>query len=143
MKNDEWIDGALKTGKLLAAVRKLQPGRHVGPRRLICDGEKFLRAKACKTYYRKNGLELKVLPAKSPDLNPIESFWGWLRREMRLRDLEDLRKKRAALGKLAWKKRLRNVLKTKKAQDVAKAKWSSFKKVCQEVKKKKGAASRQ
>ena len=142
MKNDEWINGALKSGKLMAAVRKLQPGRHEGSRRLICDGEKFLQVKECKIFYAKKNLVLKVIPPKSPDLNPIESFWGWLRRAMRLRDLEDMRKGRAPLGKTAWKRRLSNVLKSTKAQNVAKAKWSNFKKVCQEVKAKRGAASR-
>ena len=38
--------------------------------------------------------------------------------------------------------RVRNFLKTKKAQDVAKAKFNNFKKVCCEVVKKGGAASR-
>ena len=142
MKNDEWLNGALKSGKFLAAVRKLQPGRHAGPRRVICDGEKFLQVKSCKKYYKSKGLQLNVLPAKSPDLNPIESFWGWLRRQMRLKDLEDLRQRRPPLGKLAWKRRLTNFLKTRKAQTVAKAKWANFKTVCKEVKDKEGAASR-
>ena len=38
--------------------------------------------------------------------------------------------------------RIRNVLKSKKAQEVAKAKFNAFKKVCCEVQKKRGAASR-
>ncbi len=78
---------------------------------------------------------------KSPDLNPIESFWGWLRQAMRRLDLEDIRKKRPALGKTAWTQRLKRVLKTKTAQTVAKNKFANFKKVCKLVYKKKGAAS--
>ena len=45
-------------------------------------------------------------------------------------------------GKTAYKQRVRAVLRSKKAQEVARAKFRNFKKVCQEVVRKKGAASR-
>ena len=70
-----------------------------------------------------------------------ERFWGWLKSQLRKQDLEDLRKGRPALGKFAYKARVRAFLKTKKAQTVAKAKWRFMKKVCKEIIKKKGAAS--
>ena len=57
-------------------------------------------------------------------------------------DLRDLRAGRPPLGKTAYRVRVRNFLKTKKAQDVAKAKFNNFKKVCCEVVKKGGTASR-
>ena len=41
------------------------------------------------------------------------------------------------------KQRVKQVLSTAKAQNVAKAKFRNFKKVCKEVVKKKGAMSRQ
>ena len=44
---------------------------------------------------------------------------------------------------MAYKARVKAVLKTQKAQDVAKAKFKVFKKVCREVDRKRGAASRQ
>jgi len=138
----EWVD-VLKSGALLTAIRKLQPGRHQGPRRLLCDNETFLEAKKSRPYYRKKGITLLHIPAKSPDFNPIESFWGWLRRELRRRDLEDLCAKRAPLGKTAYKRRLKNILQSRRAQEAAKAKFRGFKGVCREVVKKKGAASRQ
>ena len=137
----DWVK-AVKAGKLYNAVKKLQPGRHVGPRRVICDNESFLEGKECRGEYKKKRIQLLHIPAKSPDFNPIESFWGWLRKELRRLDLEDYRSRRPALGKTAYRQRVRNVLRTKKAQDVAKAKWSNFKKVCREVYSKKGAASR-
>ena len=60
-----------------------------------------------------------------------------------MRDLDDLQKGRRALGKTAWKRRLKGLLATKKAQDVAKAKFRNFRKVCKEVvDKKRGGASR-
>ena len=43
---------------------------------------------------------------KSPDLNPVEMFWGWLRKKLRSMDLEDLRKKRRPLGKTAYTARV-------------------------------------
>ena len=43
---------------------------------------------------------------------------------------------------MAYKARVKAVLKSHKAQDVAKAKFRAFKKVCCEVKNKKGAAAR-
>ena len=101
-----------------------------------------MEAKESRKQYSKNHIKLLHIPAKSPDLNPIESFWGWVRARLRLRDLEDLKQGRAALGKTACKIRVKKFLKSKKAQDVAKAKFNAFKKVCQEVVRKKGAASR-
>ena len=86
-------------------------------------------------------MELLSIPPRSPDLNPIERYWGWLRRQLRLKDLEDLRKKRRPLGKTAYKARVRAFLKTAKAQSVAKAMWRKMKKVAAEVAAKKGAAA--
>ena len=125
----------------MAAVRELKATGSEAPSRLLCDNEGFLEAKVSKAYYKKKKISLLHNSARSPDLNPIESFWGWLRRQLRLRELEAIRLGRRALGKTAYKAMLRRFLRTKKAQDVAKAKWSAFKKVCKIVVKKKGAAS--
>lgn len=139
---EEWTE-ALNSGKLLNAVRKLQPGRHQGPRRLLCDNESFIDAKLSRAYYNKKNLQMLHIPARCPDFNPIESFWGWLRRVLRHRDLEDLRMNRPPLGKTAYRQRVRSVLRSRKAQKVAAAKFSGFKGVCKEVWLKHGAASRQ
>ena len=48
-----------------------------------------------------------------------------------------------SLNKTQYKQRIKEVLRTVKAQNVAKAKFRNFKTVCQEVVKKKGAMSRQ
>ena len=57
-------------------------------------------------------------------------------------DLADPRAKRPAIGKAAYKVRVRNLMKTKKANSVATSHAMSLRKMCLEVIKKKGAAAR-
>ena len=109
---------------------------------MLCDGEGFLTAKDCKAAYKKQKITTLTLPPKSPDLNPIEKFWGWLRRELQVRDLQDVHAKKAALTKDAYKNRVRNLLKTKGTQSIAARFATDLIKVCKEVKKKGGAAAR-
>jgi len=141
LQTHEW-HAALQAGKLTEAVKQLKSSTGKAPWNVLCDSESFLEAKVCKKYYQSKHIKLLHIPARSPDLNPIESFWGWLRYRLRLRDLSDLRAGRPALGKTAYRVRVRSMLKSQKAQNVAKAKFNAFKKVCQEVKRKRGAASR-
>ena len=56
---------------------------------------------------------------------------------------KDMRRRASALNKVQYKQRAKEVLRTAKAQNVAKAKFRNLKKVCKEVVKKKGAMSRQ
>ena len=65
-----------------------------------------------------------------------------LRRELRRRDLQDLRDKKPTLCKHRYLARVRHVLRTRKAQRVACNIAMSFKKTCLEVVAKKGAAAR-
>ena len=137
----EWV-GVIDSGKMSAAVKRLQPENKKGPWTILCDGEHFLTAKDCKAAYKKKKINVLKVPPKSPDLNPIEKFWGWLRRELRLRDLNDFQNKKPVLGKIAFKARVRNLLKTKKTQAIAGRFARDLVKVCKEVKKKGGAAAR-
>ena len=105
-------------------------------------GPDFLTSKEAKKAYADKGIVLWQIPARSPDLNPIEKFWRWLRRELRRRDLEDWNAKRPPLGKTAYKARLRAVLRSKKTQSVAARIAAGLLNVCKEVQRKKGAASR-
>ena len=91
--------------------------------------------------YRAKGIGLWSVPPKSPDLNPVEMFWGWLRKKRRPMDLEDLRKKRQPLGKTAYAARVKGVLKSAKAQTVAKNVAGRFRKACKQVVDRKGAAA--
>ena len=92
--------------------------------------------------HRKVKVRLWQIPAKSPDLNPIEKFWAWVRRELRARDFADLRAKRPVPGKTAYKKRVVNVLRSARAQRHAAACVRGLRKVCREVLLKGEAASR-
>ena len=56
-------------------------------------------------------------------------------------DLADLRKKRPPLGKLAYTTRVKNVIKSAKAQTVAKNFAGRFRKTCKQIVDRKGAAA--
>ena len=92
-----------------------------------------------KSYERPN-VKLIALPPKSPDLNPVEKMWGWVRKQMRDRDLRDLASGKPVLGKMMYRERLKRFLRTVKAQRVAKNLAGNFRTVCKRVIKAKGAA---
>ena len=119
----------------------MRPVLKRGPWWVLCDNESFLRTKQSIAANRANRIKLWKLPAKSPDLNPIERFWAWLRKELLRRDLADLAARRAVLGKFAYKQRVQGILRSKKAQEVAANIAGGLRKVCKLVIKKKGAAS--
>ena len=75
-------------------------------------------------------------------MNPVEKFWGWLRRRLRAMDLADLKAKRRPVQKTALKARVARVVRSERAKAVAKQCVLGLRKVCQEVHKKRGAASR-
>ena len=74
-------------------------------------------------------------------MNPVEMFWGWLRKKLRSMDLEDLRKKRRPLGKTTYIARVKRVLKSAKAQAVAQNAAGRFRKACKQVADRNGAAA--
>ena len=106
----------------------------------MCDSESFLRtAKSLHAYERAN-VKLVALPPRSPDLNPVEKMWGWVRKQMRVRDLRDLANRTPVLGKTMYRERIRRLLRTAKAQQVATNFAKNFRTVCRRVIKAKGAA---
>ena len=137
---DEWI-GAVKAGTVGALLRKLNPRTKDRPWRVLCDGEKFLHSKEARRAYQRHAISLWTLPPRSPDLNPIEKFWSWLRRELRRRDLQDYANKKVCLTKAKYIARVEQVLQTAKAQRVAANIAGGLKKVCKEVAEKGGAAA--
>ena len=137
---DEWSK-AVRDGKLTGALRFLNPGNRAGPWTILCDGESFLRAKPSMLAYRAKKISLWSVPPKSPDLNPVEMFWGWLRRKLRHMDLADLHSKRRPLGKLAYTMRVKRVIKSQKAQTVAKNCAGRLRKACKQIVARKGAAA--
>ena len=105
----------------VAPARTLNPSKRHGPYTVLCDGESFSRAKKSMQAHRRKNVSLWTCSPKSPDLNPVEMFWGWLREKLRKMDLADLRKKRALVGKTSYVLRIKSVIQTNKAQTVAKA----------------------
>ena len=79
---------------------------------------------------------------RSPDLNPVEKYWAWLRKALVAMDLRDLHSGKPALNKEAYKARAQRLVKTKKSQTVAKNCATNFKKACRAVSLSGGAASR-
>jgi hypothetical protein len=100
MTADEFVE-VVRKGKLTDAIRKLNPIKPDGPWFALCDNESFLRkAKATKEAVAEQGVSLWHIPPRSPDLNPVEKCWAWLRRELRRLDLQDLSKKKRPLSKI-------------------------------------------
>ena len=115
---EEWV-GTVRGGQMTAALRHLKPRRGTGPWVVLCDNERFLTTKESMKAYGAKRIVLWQIPSRSPDLNPIEKFWGWLRRELRRRDLKDLQEKRPPLSKTAFRARVRTVLRSQKAHRAA------------------------
>ena len=138
---EEW-SAAVASGKLAAACRACRPDRRRGPWRILCDNESFLSAGKTRAAHARARVELWHIPARSPDLNPIEMYWSWLRKRLRAMDLDDLRNKRPPVQKFGLKMRVHALLRTTKAKQVAKNCWGTFRSKCLECVRKRGAAIR-
>ena len=138
---EEWCD-AIQDGTLGRLLRRLNPRNTQRSWKLLCDGEGFLHSKDARKWYGRRSISTWKIPAHSPDLNPIEKFWSWLRRELRRRDLVDFKSKRAPITKAQYIARVKQVLTTRRANLAAANIAKSLKKVCKEVVDKKGAAAR-
>ena len=141
VNQSEW-SAAVDSGNLLQACKACRPDRERGPWRLLCDNESFLNAPQSRAAHRRAGVQLWQIPQRSPDLNPVEMYWAWLRKRLREMDLDDLNKKRPPVGKIALKARVRSLLKSDKAKAVAQKCWGKFRAKCAMVVKKRGAAIR-
>ena len=107
---------------------------------VLCDNERFLRHPESLRAYAVKHVQLWDVPARSPDLNPIEMFWAWVRRQLRLRDLDDLRNHRPPLTKAAYILRVKALMSTAKAQAVARDCALKFRSKCVTVAGNRGAA---
>ena len=137
---DEWSK-AVREGKLTDALRLLNPKKKSGPWTILCDGESFLRANKSRAAYAFEKINLWAVPPKSPDLNPIEMFWGWLRKKLRKMDLADFRNNHPPLNKAAYITRVKGVMRSHKAQTVARSCAARFRKTCKQVVERGGAAA--
>ena len=138
---EEWVQ-ALRCGALTKAIQNLKPVCKSGPWEGLCDNEGFLNSKEAQAQYKKIGVKLWRVPPRSPDLNPVEKFWAWLRRQLRAMDLRDAVAKRPVLAKATYRERVRRICASQKAQQVARNITLGLRKTCKEVKQKKGAANR-
>ena len=82
------------------------------------------------------------IPPSSPDLNPVEKMWAWVRKQIVRMDLHDLRAGKPAVSRTGLKQRLQRLLKTQKAQATAGKIALGLKKVCREVSRSGGGPSR-
>jgi hypothetical protein len=142
LNEHDWADDVVKKGKLVAAIKALNPVSQKGPWWVLCDNESFLRTDISRAAYKQQRLKLWTMPAKSPDLNPVEKFWAWVRKELRARDMADLRARRVVPGKYTYTLRVKKLLKSRGAQQVASNIALGFKRVCKLVVAKRGAASK-
>ena len=141
LNTQTWVK-VLDDGKLTRAIEQIRPVRAHGPWTVLCDNESFLSTADSKEACVRQGVSMWHVPPKSPDLNPVEKYWGWLRRELRRRDLQDLKAKRPALGRLAYRARIRQVCATQRSQRAARSFARNLRAVCKEVVLKKGARAR-
>ena len=137
---EEWVE-AVDKGLLLKALQTANPHKSRGPWKILCDNESFLRTPESRAAHRRCKVTLKKIPAHSPDLNPVEMYWAWIRKQMRAMDLADLVKKRPVVGKMAFKQRLLRLVKTPRAKEVAAKTMKTLRKTCVIVSKNGGAAS--
>ena len=136
---DEWSQ-AVRDGNLRRALGSINVHKKKGPWRVLSDNESFLRTKKSLKALRRNSVSFIDLPARSPDLNPVEKMWGWVRKQLRVRDLSDLANGVPVLGRTMYRERIKKLLRSQKAQPVAKRFAGSFRTVCKRVVKAKGAA---
>jgi len=142
LNENDWADDVVKKGRLVAAIKALKPVSKKGPWWVLCDNESFLRTDNSRAAYTQQKVKLWTMPARSPDLNPVEKFWAWVRKEMRARDMADLRARRVVPGKTAYTLRVKRLLKSRRAQQAASNIALGFKRVCKQVVANKGAASK-
>ena len=91
--------------------------------------------------YRK--VLLKVHPDKCGNKADVQTlqFWEWIRKKLRKMDLPDFRNKRTPLNKAAYITRVKGVMRSHKAQSVARSCAARFRKTCKQVVERGGAAA--
>lgn len=140
IRPDEWAR-AVRKGKLVKAIKALKPVNTKGPWHVLSDNEHFLSSPSAVAAHKAARVKMWHIPSNSPDMNPAERCWAWLKKKMRAMDLADAIAGRPVLSKKAYKARLLRVINSKKCQNVCAKIAGSLKKVCQEIVRKKGAAS--
>ena len=102
--------------------------------------ESFLRSAAARRGHRRARVVLWTMPPRSPDLNPIEKYWSWLRRRVLQKDLQDLREGKPVPGRMAYIARMRAINRTQQVQAVAGNCAQGLRRVCRLIVEKRGIA---
>ena len=68
---------AQATVTLLQEIEKAYPTKSIV--NLFCDNAKYYRNKAVSEYLQESKIKLHFLPPYSPNLNPIERLWKWMK----------------------------------------------------------------
>ena len=136
-----WVK-VVKAGHFRKAVQSACARDSRAPWKVLADNERFMKTAASVRAMKRAGITLRHIPPRSPDLNPVEKFWGWLKKQLRLRDLKDLKAGRAVPTKAAYRARVGEICRTKKARTVAKNFCFGLRKVCKNVIKNKGAVGK-
>ena len=97
-----------------------------------------------KEAHKKAKVTLWRVPPRSPDLNPVEKYWPWLKKKLRKMDLEDCVKGKPVLTKRACIARVRRVVESKQSHKVARNYALGLRNVCKQVSSKdvNGGATR-
>jgi transposase len=79
-----WAEGACNTDKTIHFLHQLDEWLRTEKRQVVVvwDGAPWHRAKLIQQTAQELGIELVALPGYSPDLNPIEGLWKWMREEV-------------------------------------------------------------
>ena len=79
-----WNQGSCNTDHTVAFLEKVAEwlGHPKQPVQIIWDGAPWHRALRLRERAKELGFQLLPLPAYSPDLNPIEGLWKWMREEV-------------------------------------------------------------
>lgn len=79
-----WQEGncnGAKTATFLEKIKKWREGKK-GRIVIVWDNSPVHRAGLVKEKAKELGIELEWMPGYSPDLNPIERLWAWMRQEV-------------------------------------------------------------
>ena len=137
---EEWA-AAVNQGHFSEALKSVNPAKPHGPWKVMCDNEGFLDTMTCKAAHKKAKVSLWHVPPRSPDLNPVEQYWSWLRRRLRQLDLKDVVAKRPGRTKQQYVQRVKQVMKSAKSKLVSKNIMMSYRKTCQRIHDLGGAAA--
>ena len=118
--------------KLQEALEAVNPGRSA-PWSVLADNESFLCAPQAERAHRAIRVRLWKIPPSSPDLNPVEKMWAWVRKQIIRMDLQDLRIGKPAVSRQGLKQRLQRLLAIRKAQATTRTIALGLRKVRREV----------